>query len=301
MELQADYCEVSPEFFETLQIPLLKGRYLSERDVEGSAWVVVINEAMAEQFFPEEDPIGKSLYMSIGFQSGVGFVVEEGRPREIVGVVGNTRRWNVRQGSSPLIYGSHKQHVWEYPGGTYGTHLRKDFVIRTASDPMNLAPDLRRIIAEVDSKQAIYQPKTMEQALAELITTERSGMRLYGIFAAIAVFLAAVGIYGVMSYTVSQRTHEFGVRMAMGAQRGDVLRLVFKYGLKLTLIGLAIGIGASYWLTKLISGSLYGITATDPLTYVVVSILLVGVAIAACFFPARWATKVDPLVALRHE
>jgi putative ABC transport system permease protein len=126
-------------------------------------------------------------------------------------------------------------------------------------------------------------------------------MWLYGIFGVIAVFLAAVGIYGVMSYTVSQRTHEFGVRMAMGAQKGDVLRLVVRYGLKLTLIGLAIGIGASYWLTKLLSGSLYGVTAADPLTYGVVSVFLVGVAIAACYFPARWATKVDPLVALRHE
>jgi putative ABC transport system permease protein len=141
----------------------------------------------------------------------------------------------------------------------------------------------------------------MNQALAEMLAPERFWMQLYGIFAALAVILAAVGIYGVMSYTVSQRTHEIGVRMAIGAQRGDVLKLVIKQGLKLTIIGAAIGVGGGFGLTRLISRYLYGVTATDPLTYILVSVFLAGVAVIACSIPARRAAKVDPAVALRYE
>jgi putative ABC transport system permease protein len=299
-KFRADYCEVSPGFFETLAIPLLKGRYLNAQDVESSTWVVVINETMAKQFFPNDDPVGKSLRLSMPAWSMQGDV-DGGRPREIVGVVGDVKRWSVRRGQRPLMYSSHNQHVWEYPGGQYSSHLRKDFGIRTATNPMSLARDVRRIVAEVDPSQTVYDTRTMEQALAEMLAPERFLMQLYGIFAAFAVILAAVGIYGVMSYSVSQRTHEFGVRMAVGAQKADVLTLVIKHGLKLTVIGLAIGLGASYWLTSLVSGYLYGVTPADPFTLAAVSIVLLAVTLAACYIPARWATKVDPLVALRHE
>ena len=299
-QLRASYCEVSPEFFETLEIPLLKGRTLYSGDVESSSWVVVINETMAEQFFPNEDPIGKSLRLSMPGWAMEGEVAG-GRPREIVGVVGDVKRWSVKWRRVPLMYGSHQQHVWEYPGGQYASHLQKDFVIRTAANPMSLARELQRIVAEVDPDQTIYSTRTMENALSEMLAPERFWMRLYGIFAAIALILAAAGIYGVMSYSVNQRTHEIGVRMAVGAQRRDVMKLVIWQGLKLTVVGLAIGIGASFWLTKFIAGFLYGVSPGDPLTLVVVSMVLVVLAIAACYVPARRATTIDPMVALRYE
>ncbi|HUV13734.1 MAG TPA: ABC transporter permease, partial [Acidobacteriota bacterium] len=293
------YCEVSPEFFDTLEIPLLKGRYLNEQDDENSPWVVVINDAMARQFFPNEDPVGKSLHLSM--QHGASGALKEGQPRTIVGVVGNLKRWSLKWDRRALMYGSHQQRILEYPGILVAGHVRKDFVIRTATHPMSLAQDVHRIIAEVDPEQAVLDTKTIEEALAEMLAPERFWMQLYGIFAALAVILAAVGIYGVMSYSVTRRTHEIGVRMAIGAQKGDVLKLVIQQGLKLTVIGSAIGIAAGFGLTRLISSYLYGVTAADPLTYVVVSVFLAGVAVAACSIPARRAAKVDPAVALRYE
>jgi putative ABC transport system permease protein len=297
--LRVPYCEASPDFFKTLELPLLKGRLLNDRDGESSTWVLVVNEAMAKQFFPNEDPIGKSLNLSM--QHGAGGVVKEGQPREIVGVVGNIKRWSVKWDRRSLMYGSQRQRIREYPGVFYSTHLRKDLVIRTAASPISLAREVQRIVAEVDPDQTVYDTRTMEQALAEMLAPERFWMQLYGIFATLVVILAAVGIYGVMSYMVRRRTHEIGVRMALGAQKGKVLRLVILQGLKLAFFGLVVGLAASYWLTSLISGSLYGVTPTEVTTIVAVSALLVGVAFVASYFPARWATKVDPLVALRHE
>jgi putative ABC transport system permease protein len=297
--LRVRYCEVSPGFLETLGIPLLKGRYLTEQDVEGSPWVVVINEAMAEELFPNEEPLGKSLYMSMA-AGGAGTIHEE-RPREIVGVVGDVKRWSLRWGQRPLMYGSHEQHVWEYPGGRYVAHVSKDFVIRTATNPMSLAREIRRIVTEVDPNQTVYNVRTMEQALSQMVAPQRFWMQLYGIFALLALILAAIGIYGVMSYSVNERTHEIGVRMAVGAQTGTVLKLVITQGLKLTFLGTAIGILGGFGLTRLISSYLFGVTPTDPLTYIVVSLFLAIIAVAACAFPARRAAKVDPLTALRYE
>jgi len=297
--LRVQYCEVSPGFLETLGIPLLKGRYLTEQDVEGSPWVVVINEAMVNELFPNEEPLGRSLYMSM-VTGGSGTIREE-RPREIVGVVGDVKRWNLKWGQRPLMYGSHEQHVWEYPGGRYVAHLSKDLVIRTATNPMSLAQDLQRIVSEVDQNQAVYNIRTMEQDLSSMVTTQRFWMQLYGIFAALALILAAIGIYGVMSNSVNERTHEIGVRMAVGADTGAVLRLVITQGLKLTFLGTAIGILGGFGLTRLISSYLFGVTPTDPLTYIVVSLFLAIIAVAASAFPAQRAARVDPLTALRYE
>jgi putative ABC transport system permease protein len=298
--LGAGYSEVSPDFFHTLRIPLLKGRYLSERDVEGSPWVVVINETMARRIFPDEDPIGRLLHVKIRGGSSV-LTVEEDRPREIVGVVGDVRQWGPRGDPPPIMYGSYRQHVTDYPGGGYTVHLRKDLLIRTVSDPMSLAGTVSKIVAQVDKDQAVFGIKSVEQDLSDSLATQRFWMRLFGIFAGLAVILAAVGIYGVMSYVVSRRTHEIGVRMAMGAKRGDVLKLVVGQGLKLTLIGVAIGIAGGLAMTRLVRSFLYEVKPTDPLTFAAVSLVLAAVALAACYIPARRATKVDPMVALRHE
>jgi putative ABC transport system permease protein len=297
---RAGYCEVSPNYFRTLQIPLRKGRLLTERDVEGSPWVVVTNEAFAKRFFPDEDPIGKLLHLKIlGGSSGIS--IDEDRPRQIVGVVGDVRQWGPRGDPFPIMYGSYRQHVWEYPGGLYSGHLWKNFVIRTASDPLKLIASVQRIVAQADKNQVVFNFESMEQRLSDVLAPQRFWMRLFGIFAGLAVILAAIGIYGVMSYSVSQRTHEIGIRMALGADRGDVLRLVMKRGLVLALIGVAIGIGGVLALTRLISGFLYGVTATDPVTFAAVALVLIGVALLASYIPARRAIKVDPLVALRYE
>jgi putative ABC transport system permease protein len=197
------------------------------------------------------------------------------------------------------MFGSHRQHPWEYPGGYYADHLRKSLVIRTALDPKSLIPAVRKAVAEVDKDQPAYDFMTMEQRLADSIALERFMMRLFGVFSGLALILAAVGIYGVMSFFVGQRTHEIGVRMALGALERDVLLSVVKQGLKLTAIGVVIGFLASLGLARLIAGALYGVTATDPATYLGVSLFMALVAFLASYIPARKAAKVDPMVALR--
>jgi predicted permease len=294
------YAEVSPEFFRTMGIPLLKGRALSDRDVEGSPWVVVISESFAKRFFPNEDPIGKLLYLTV---RGRGFTpdLDENHPREIVGLVRDVRYWGPRGNPPFVIYGSYLQHPWDYPGGTYSYHHWKKLVIRTATDPMSLAPALQRVVAELDKDQVVFDVMTMDQMVSEFVAPQRFWMRLFGIFAGLAVFLAVVGIYGVMSYSVSRRTHEIGVRMAMGAQRRDVLKLILGHGLKLALIGVVIGVAGSFALTRLIEGFLYDVKPTDPVTFIAVSLVLTAVALAASYIPARRATQIDPMAALRHE
>ena len=294
------YCEVSPGLFRTLEVPLLKGRLLTDEDIAESPWVVVINETMERRFFPEGDAIGQSVQLTIA-SGGAGLTIDEDRPREIVGVVGDIRHWGPRGDPPPVMYGSFRQHVWEYPGGHYLAHLWKDLVIRTAGEPGSLARQLQQIVAEVDRDQAVFDIKTADQQLSDSVAFQRFWMQLFGIFAILAVMLAAVGIYGVMSYSVRQRTHEMGVRMALGAKRGDVMKLVIWQGLKLTVVGLAIGIGASFWLTKLIARFLYGVSPGDPLTFAVVCAVLVAVSLTASFIPARGATRVNPVVALRYE
>jgi putative ABC transport system permease protein len=296
----AGYSEVSAEFFRTLRIPLLKGRYLTDRDDEGSPWVAVINKAMASRHFPKEEPVGKYLQLTVtGGSAGV--TVEEGQPRQIVGVVGDVRQWGPANEPVPTIYTSYRQRVWEYPGGGYTTHLRKHFVIRTASDPMALAGAVQKVVAEVDKDQVVYNLRTLEQVLSEFLGPWRFFMRLFGIFGGLAVLLATVGIYGVMSNAVNRRTHEFGVRMANGAERRDILKLVLLHGLKVTLIGVVIGVAGSLALTRLIAGLLHGVKPTDPVTFTAVAVFLTGIALLAAYIPARRASKVDPMVALRYE
>jgi len=299
-QARAGYNEVSAGFFRTLQIPLLKGRHLTERDAEGSPWVIVINETMARRFFPNEDPIGKLVQVKIlGSASNV--TVDEDRPREIVGVVGDVRHFGFGAAPFPIMYGSYRQRVSDYPGGFYSGHLWKSITIRAVSDPLSLAAAVQKVVAEVDKDQALFDIMSIEQGLSQSLSSRRFTTRLFGIFGGLALFLAAVGIYGVMSYLVSRRAREMGVRLALGASRGDVLKLIIGRGLKTTMLGLALGIAGSLALTRLIAGFLYQVKTTDPLTYLIVALVLAAVAVAACYLPARRATSVDPLIALRHE
>jgi ABC-type antimicrobial peptide transport system permease subunit len=216
-------------------------------------------------------------------------------------VVRDVKYWGPAGNPPFVIYGSYLQHPWEYPGGGYSAHLWKKLVVRTATDPMSLAGAVQRIVAELDKDEVVFDVMTMEQQMAEFVAPQRFWMRLFGIFGGLAVFLAVVGIYGVMSYSVTRRTHEIGVRMAMGAERRDVLKLILGHGLKLALIGVAIGIAGSFALTRLIAGFLYDVKPTDPLTFTAVGLVLTAVALAASYLPARRATKIEPMSALRHE
>jgi len=297
-ELQAAFFEANPGYFRAMQIPLLKGRNLTEQDDARAQWVVVVSESMARLHFPTEDPIGKML--QVEFSAG-GLSILEDQPRQIVGVVGDVRHWGLYGDPPPTLYVPHLQHIWVSPSGISIYHLFRTFFVRTTSNPMNLASSLRQVVAQVDRDQAVFDIMPMEQSLSEWLGYQRFYMQLFGIFAALAVFLAVVGIYGVMSYSVARRTHEIGVRVALGASRGSVLFLVLRQALMLTLAGVAIGIGAAIGLTRLIANRLYGVKPVDPLTFTIVSLVLIAVGLLASYVPARRATKVDPVVALRYE
>jgi putative ABC transport system permease protein len=295
----ATYNEVSGGLFDALKIPLLKGRYVNDRDTETSQWVVDINETMARRFFPNEDPIGKFIQLTI-LGGAAGFNVEEKQTREIVGVVGDVRYGFGRE-LHPIMYGSYRQFVTDYPGGEYMVHDWKTITARTQGDPLRLSTALKRAGEEVDKDQPVFNINSMEHELVESLGFERFQMRLFSAFAGIGLFLAAVGIYGVMSYLVAQRRHEIGIRVALGARHGNIVRLVMGRGLRSTLIGVAVGIAASLALTRLIADQLFGVKTTDVLTYSIVVIVLITAATTACYLPAHRAANIQPMEALRHE
>jgi putative ABC transport system permease protein len=297
---RAGYSEVSSGIFSTLKIPLVKGRYLDEHDAEAAPWVIVINQSFARKFFPNEDPIGQQILLRYD-----PYPVDELRPRQIIGIVGNVKHFGLGEETPPFVYAPFTQQPAVFPGGAARAHLHKALVLRTPSGPMSggktLAVSVKQALAEIDPNQPVTNIMTMEDVLSASLGDYRFYMELLGIFAGVAILLAAVGIYGVMSYSVSERTHEMGIRMALGARPGDVLGLVVKLGLKLTCIGVALGVALAIGVTRLISTFLFGVKPTDPLTYVAVALGLVAIASLACYIPARRATRVDPMIALRYE
>jgi len=276
----ADIRAVNHDYFRAMRIPLLKGRNFTEVEVRDNAKVVVISDELARLYFPGEDPLGQRLLRG---------PLGKEEPLEIIGIVGDIRHRGLDSVLRQTIYS---------PSLSLGfTNL----VIRTKNDPVSLAAAVRREVAAIDPNQPVANIKTMERWVSESVAQPRFRTLLLGLFSGAALLLAMVGIYGVMSYAVSQRVHELGVRMALGARAGDVLRLVIKQGMRLALAGVAIGLASAFALTRLIKDLLFGVRATDPLTFVTITLLLTGVALVACYLPARRATKVDPMVALRHE
>jgi putative ABC transport system permease protein len=277
---------VTPTYFSAMGIPLISGRFFDERDVggENANRVGIINNTFAERFFPGEDPLGKRyVYGDPG---------DDNRWITIVGVVGDMRRTGFDAAVRPETFLPHTQAP--ATGLTVVARARE-------GDATSLISLIRGAALDLDPTQAVYEQKTMEQVLGDMTAKRRFNMILFGIFAAIALILAAVGIYGVISYTVAQRTHEIGVRIALGASGGDVVKLILKQGLLLAAVGVAIGVGAGLLLTRLMESLLYGISATDPLTFVAVSAVLLLIALVSCLIPARRATRTDPMVALRYE
>ena len=297
---ETGYDEVSPGFFELFRIPLRRGRFLNQRDTASAPWVVVINETVARKSFPNEDPLGKEIRLRFD-----PFTVEEDRTRQIVGVVADTKNMGAANPAFPEVFVSSQQQQQALPGGTVEVHTEQTVFLKlkngnSALESQALAA-LRQSVAEVDPNIPVEGAMNMDRSVALSFGTFREDRNLFALFAGIALFLAVIGIYGVMSYFVNARAHEIGVRVALGALPRDVLELIAGLGLKLSAIGVALGAGLALALTRFIRASLYGVKPTDPLTYVLVAVALTAVALLACFIPARRAVQVDPMVALRHE
>jgi putative ABC transport system permease protein len=284
--------EVSPGFFRTMRIPLKKGRYLDERDTKNAPWAIVINESLAERYFPNEDPIGQQLLLRFEPDQ-----VDEDRPRQIVGIVADVKHIGIG-GMHPLLYTSYLQSEAHFSGA---------LVIRTTTDvrahEADLTASVKQAVREMDPDQPVTDISTMDGVLRKYRSSYQYYVIVLAVFAGMAVLLAMIGVYGVLSYFVNQRTREMGIRLALGAQRGDVLQLVARLGLKLSMTGVVIGIALALGLNRFIAQHfwIYHVKTTDPLTYAAVTLVLVSVALLACYIPARRATNVDPMTALRHE
>jgi putative ABC transport system permease protein len=271
----------SPGYFRTMRIPVVKGRDFSEHDTAEKPFVVVINETMARKYWPGEDPIGKRLLDPR----------DRTPPAEVIGVVGDVKHFGLDDQAEEYIYTS----ALQTPGS--GMFV----VVRTTTDPVGMTATLRKEVQALDKELPVFDVKPMEQRIVESTGARRLVMFLLGVFALVALILASVGIYGVMAYSVTQRTHEIGIRVALGASRGDILRLVVRQGMLLVLAGVALGLLVSLAVTRFMSGLLFGVMPNDPATLVGVSLLLAGIAFIACLVPALRAMKVDPMVALRYE
>lgn len=297
-QLQASVQEVGPDYFETLGIPLLKGRLIDERDREGTQWAAVVSETFVRNIFPDEDPLGKLLHLRFG---GGGVGRDDQQPRLIVGVVTDVKNWGPAQRPIPAIYTSDQQHQWEYPSGASSIHLQKTLYVRTSREPSGLAGSMRQAVSEVDRDQTVFDVLPEAQRLELQIGRWRFFRNLYAIFATLAVVLALVGIYGLMSYSVAERRHEFGIRMALGAEKRSVLSQVLGQGLSLSLVGIGIGVAAAFGLTRFLGNLLFEVKPQDPLTFLAVSLVMLAVALLSCYVPARRATTVDPARVLRTE
>jgi putative ABC transport system permease protein len=278
----ADYTVIGSDYFRTMKIAVQRGRVFTNQDTTNTPDVIVVSDAFVKEYFPNEDPIGRRVV----------FDGPEPKPREIVGVVADIKRNGLDVAAEPELYLPHLQEP----------ERRLNLLLRTdARDASQITPAARAEVKNFDPAQIIWRTQTLEDLLGTSVAPRRFNMLLLGIFASVALVLAAVGLYGVMSYSVSWRTHEIGIRMALGAKRGDVLRLVIRQGMTMALIGLVLGLIGAFALSRVIAGLLYGVSPKDPLTFAGVSIVLLAVALLACLLPARRATRVNPIVALRSE
>ena len=278
-----NHCVISPNYFSAMGITILKGRDFDERDSRDAPKVTIIDERLAREYWPDQDPIGKRIRFG---------PPEDNEPwHTIVGVVGEVKHQRLDASTRKSVYLPFAQ----IPIG--GSSL----AIRTSGRPQNLIAAVRAQVRELDPDIPLTRVMPMTDVVARSVWQPRLYTALFGVFAAVALILATVGIYGVMSYAVTQRTREIGLRMALGAQKQDVLKLVVGHGVVITAIGVGVGLVAAVALTRLMSSLLFAVSTTDPITFAAVSMLLAGVALAACFVPARRAAKVDPMVALRYE
>ena len=290
--------DVTPGYLRAMDIPLLRGRFISNTDVKGSAPVIVIDEMTAKGLFPHQDPIGQTIRIAMpeGFGPGLD------APLQIVGVVGHVKHFGLDTDAASKIQYQVYLPFQQLPDQIVPiASMGMTMMVRATADPLSLVSAVRHRVAERDAQQSVFDVQTMEKIISDSVAGRRFSMVLLGVFAGLALVLATVGIYGVISYTATQRTHEIGIRIALGAERADVLRMVVGHGLRLSLIGIGAGLVAALGLTRLMSSMLYGVRPTDVVTFAAVALLLAGVAALASYVPARRATRVDPIIALRYE
>ena len=283
VSVTADFTSVSPDYFHVMEIPLLRGRVFSAQDSAAAPRVTVISETMARQFFPNQDPLGKRLIF--------GFPPDGDVAREIVGIVGDVRDVSLSEAPGPMMYVPFAQAPF------WGGQL----VVRSTLSSSSLAASVRKVTHDMDKDLPVTDIATLPETLDASVAQPRFRTLLIGLFGLIALLLAAVGIFGVISYSVSRRTHEIGIRVALGATPANVLRLILGESAKLVLLGLALGIPAALALTRFLASLLFEVHPADPLTFSGVAMLLTVVALIACYVPARRAMRVDPMVALRYE
>ena len=288
-EPTAQFNVVTPDYFRALDVPLLRGRFFTEDDARSRPRVVIVNESLAVRHFAEEDPIGRQIY--IGARVGGDDESSDAPGLEVVGIVGDMRKFGLDREPPPELYISYAQSP---PHFMY-------FVVQTHGNPLGVVDAMRAQVRQVNANVAVDDLATMDELLSSSVAEPRFNTMLLGSFAVLALVLATLGIYGIVSYSATERTREIGVRMALGAQSGDVFKMMVGQGIMLTGAGLALGVVASLAMTRLMGGLLYRVTTTDPITFAGVSVLLAGVAVLAAYLPARRATRVDPLVALREE
>jgi predicted permease len=282
---------VGSDYLKVMKIPLLRGRFLTAQDDANAPGVCVIDEVFAEKFFGTEDPIGKRLNFSVVYN----------QPLQIVGVVGHVKHYGLDETASSPMQAQFYMSPLQLPDDQLKTFaIPPGYVIRTHDSPAAFASVVRDALREFNSQAVLYQPETMDSLVARSLASRRFAMILLAVFAALALVLASIGIYGVISYIAGQRTHEIGIRIVLGAQRADVLKMVLGQGARLAITGVVIGLAAAAGLTQLMTKILYGVSALDPLTFIAVAIVLTLVALAACYIPARRAMRTDPIVALRY-
>ena len=276
---------VSTDYFRAMGIPVKHGRAFTDNDGAGAPLVLLVNQALAERDFPGESAVGKRVTFgrTDNNQQPVWF--------EIVGITANVRSLELREEPQPEVYFSAKQNPF----------INMSVVIRSTVEPSSLAASVRQVVSEVNKSVPVADIRTMEHIVSESVTQPRFNLFLLGLFSFIALLLSAAGIYGVTAYTVTQRTHELGIRLALGAQVGDVLKMILGQGMAVIGVGLVLGLVSAFALTRLLRSLLFGVGENDPLTFAAISLVLLLVALVACYIPARRATKVDPLVALRYE
>ena len=281
-----------PDYLSAMGIPLHRGRFFTQNDNEHSPPVIVIDESFAREYFPNEDPIGKRI--------NIGIINSE---PEIIGVVGHVKHWGLDtdgDAKHPILAQAYMPFM-QIPDQFWNGPPQSEVVVRSKGSPASMAPAIREAVEKLNAENVMYETKPLDQIVADSLAARRFSMILLGVFAALALLLSSIGIYGVISYVVGQRTHEIGIRMALGAQRSHVLRLMLGEGMKMALVGVAIGIAAALGLTQLMTKMLFGVSAADPITFCAVAFILTSVALTACYIPARRAMRVDPMVALRYE